>query len=230
MSYNAIILKQLEAEKYLAVLLEKSINEAGREALKQVQLITTGFKRLTWYSSCLFDNYQDVCSKLKNEDLRFLKALVQLAKRHDVIGDMIEIFVNDFVSGLSDESINTIERIIAKSGAHFSSTSVTNRSFGYAISSAICFSIEMKFSIESTLSKYSIRGAAVFGAYGYVQFAAEAAERLKKLSLTSYYALYTIELEMLYFIIEPIVNSLDVRFKHMLTDEEIANTLLSLLR
>ncbi|MGB8667602.1 MAG: hypothetical protein WCD24_23095, partial [Serratia inhibens] len=69
MSYNALIAKKLQADDYLANLLEKSISETGKQALIQAGHITDGFTRLTWYLSCFFDNYQDVCKRLEKEDV-----------------------------------------------------------------------------------------------------------------------------------------------------------------
>lgn len=57
MSHNKLISDKLEADKQLAILLDKGIQGSGRMALEQADKITSGFTRLTWYSSCFFDNY-----------------------------------------------------------------------------------------------------------------------------------------------------------------------------
>ncbi|MBF2790260.1 MULTISPECIES: hypothetical protein [Enterobacter] len=94
MSYNSLILNKLDADRHMANLLDKSLAGVQQQAVQQAHLIYSGVERLSLYSSCFLDNYQDICTRLKQEDKRFLKALVVLVKHHDTIREMLEIYIN----------------------------------------------------------------------------------------------------------------------------------------
>ena len=226
MSYNSLIINKLQADRYLARLLEKTISEVKHEAIQQAKTLSSGFTRLTWYSSCFTDNYQDVCSKLKREDIRFAKAIIQLLKQNDVIREMSDIFVRDMFNNLSDERIKNIGRILAKPGANFTASTVTNRSFSYSIAVAVSMSIGIKSEINRSLTVWAGRGVFSAGIYGKVQIAADAADRLAKKNPTFYHALYDVELEMLFYLIEPIINRVDNFARSLKTDEDIVSDIL----
>lgn len=78
MSYNAYILKKLEADRYLASVLDKSVSKVGKESLKQANSIYDGTERISWYLSCFTEDYFDVCVKIAKEDYRFIKAIRKL--------------------------------------------------------------------------------------------------------------------------------------------------------
>lgn len=63
----------MEADKELAIRLEQAFKGVKDEILEKGQQLTDAFTHATWYTSCLTENYQDVCSKLSNEDVRFVK-------------------------------------------------------------------------------------------------------------------------------------------------------------
>ncbi|MCT4701262.1 hypothetical protein MUA02_05485 [Enterobacteriaceae bacterium H20N1] len=230
MSYNSLIIKKLEADKQLAVILEKGFSETGQQVLRQAELILSGFTRLTWYSSCFFDNYLDVCSRLKEEDIRFARALAKLIGQWDVIWQMVELFINYLVRNLSDERIRSITRLLAQGGANFTASTVSNRSFAYSISSAVCISLGLRNSVNSALTKTINLGVALTGVYGYAQAAANAVSRLKNKNHTYYMALYAIELEMLYFLIEPTIRQVDLFGWVFKTDREIVSDILRITR
>ncbi|MGB8666748.1 MAG: hypothetical protein WCD24_18700 [Serratia inhibens] len=226
MSYNTLILKKIEAEKYLSQLLSNSISEVAFQTVKQAQLISSGFSRLTWYSSCFTDNYQAVCSRLKKEDIRFSKAIVHLIKRQDIVREMVEVFVGYMVNNLSDERVRNIARILAKSGASFTASTVTNLSFRYSISAAVCMGIGIRSAIDSALTVWMGRGVIAAGIYGYVQTAADSAEKLASRKPVYHSALYALELEMLYFLIEPVITKIDTFSQSLKTDQEIASDII----
>ncbi|MBV4366315.1 hypothetical protein [Erwinia phyllosphaerae] len=228
MSHNVLLAEKLEADRYLSLLLEKSIHKTKEEALKQAKLIESGIQRLTWYSSCFFENYKDVCEKQKIEDIRFAKALIKIIKNlnSNVINEMVTIFVDQMVRGLSDERIRNITRILARNGSSITTSTLTKLSFSYTIASAVSSGFDMRAAIDSATTVWTGRAVLTANLYGYVQKAANAAERLKKRNLIYYSALYQEELEMLYFLIEPLINRVDNFGRSFLTDQEIASNIL----
>lgn len=230
MSYNTLILNKLDADKYLASILDKSLVGVKQEAFKQAHLINEGFTRMTWYSSCFFDNYQDVCSRLKDEDVRFAKAIVKLVKQSDTIRKMLEIYINYMFDNLSDQRIRNITLILSKVSATFTSATLTKLSLSYSISAAASSSLGLRVAIESALTTWATRGVFVAGVYGYVQVASQAAERLLHKHSRYYRDLYNQDLEMLYFLIEPIINKVDVYNQFAKSDQEIASDILRITK
>ena len=230
MSYNTLILNKIEAEKYLASILEKSLIGVKKEAFKQAQLINSGFTRMTWYSSCFFDNYLDVCSRLKKEDVRFGKAIFTLIKHNDIIREMLEIYINYMFENLSDQRIRNITRILAMSGTFVTSSALTRLSIAYSVSALAATSIGIKVSVEGALTSWTTRGVAIMGAYGYVQLASQAAERLRYKHSRYYNDLYSRDIEMLYFIIEQVINRIDIFNQYQKTDQDIASDIIRITR
>lgn len=255
MSYNAAIIKKLEAENYLALVLEKGFKEVGREALKQGELIYNGVERLSWYSSCLTENYQDVCEKIRKEDVRFIRSILKIIPtfhfklphigfefgekknnysdvqvKDNVIKYMLKIFTEDVFSEIHYERRLNLNRILTKLSADYATVNFTNRSIAYSIASAIYMSAGLRATLESTLTSISRKSTTVLGGYGYVKIAIDAADRLKLINPILYTKFYNTEVEMLYFLIEPVVTKIDRKFRHALTDEQIASDIVRLIK
>lgn len=255
MSYNAAIIKKLEAENYLALVLEKGVKEVGREALKQGELIYNGVERLSWYSSCLTENYQDVCEKIRKEDVRFIRSILKIIPtfhfklphigfefgekknnysdvqvKDNVIKYMLKIFTEDVFSEIHYERRLNLNRILTKLSADYATVNFTNRSIAYSIASAIYMSAGLRATLESTLTSISRKSITVLGGYGYVKIAIDAADRLKLINPILYTKFYNTEVEMLYFLIEPVVTKIDHKFRHALTDEQIASDIVRLIK
>lgn len=230
MSYNSLILNKLDADRYMASLLEKSLDAVHQQTVQQAKIIYSGMERLSWYSSCLMDNYQDVCTRLKQEDIKFAKAIFTLAKHNDVVREMIEIYVNYMFENLSDQRIRNITRILAMSGTFVTSSSLTRLSFAYSVSALVASSLGMRISVEGALTTWATRGVALAGAYGYVQIASQAVERLLHKHGRYYRDLYDRDLEMLYFLIEPIIERVDANNQWQKTDQDIVSDIIRLIR
>ncbi|HGI5918223.1 hypothetical protein [Yersinia enterocolitica] len=89
----------------------------------------------------------------------------------------------------------------------------------------------MKLSIDNKLNKISAIAVTATGLYGHVQQAASAAQRLKMRNKPYYLALYSLKLEMLYFLIEPVISRNDHFFRpSMATDSEVASAIMGMIR
>ena len=64
--------------------------------------------RLLYYTSCLTENYQDVCKKLGSEDVRFICALYELVKHRNFIFRMLNIYIETILKNKSDVEKKTI--------------------------------------------------------------------------------------------------------------------------
>jgi len=94
MSLASHLKVKMESERSAALALDKAA-EAFRTGSTQVlNDVRDGFERVTWYGSCPFDRYNDVCSELNNENKRFFLSISEVYKRNDVILDMVKIYLN----------------------------------------------------------------------------------------------------------------------------------------
>ncbi|ARJ42177.1 hypothetical protein B1H58_09220 [Pantoea alhagi] len=176
------------------------------------------------------DNYQDVCTKLKQEDIRFAKAVFRLIKHNDIIREMIEIYINYMFENLSDQRMRNIIRILAMSGTFVTSSTLTRLSVAYSVSALVATSLGMKVSVEGALTAWATRGVAIIGAYGYLQVASQAAGRLLHKHSRYYRDLYNHNLEMLYWLIEPVIDRVDVHNQYMKSDQDIVSDIIRLVR
>jgi hypothetical protein len=125
----------------------------------------------------------------------------QLLKRHDLIFDMVQLYVDHRMSYFSKHEIAKISTSLMSAGVKISTTQLTNRSIAYAISRTISRGFSM---LQAVTYKTVLTAASLLGAYGVVQEVSEAADRLFIMD-TRYYAVLRFEkLEMMYFLIEPV--------------------------
>lgn len=227
---NYAVITKMQADSLLGVRLDKALAGVKDAVLDQARHVNMGVTRLAFYSSYFTDNYQDVCAAQKSEDVRFMEALVHLVKRHDVIKRMFQIYVENLLSNRSSESTRRIQQALIKKGATIASSSLTNQGLSSAIVAALGFSFGMKISVDTKLAKISAVSVTLASYYGYVQEAAEAAHRLLQLSPIYYSALYAEKLEMLYFIIEPVINQNVHLISTLSSEDEIANAIMRVLR
>lgn len=227
---NNMILDKIQADRYLAGRLEEALKGVRDEMLEQGKNIQSGTTRVLFYTSCFTQNYQDVCAKQKSEDIRFMLAIVRLIGSYDVIQKMIRIYVDLLLQNMTPDRIRRIQQALLKQGASFASGSLTTQSLSSAITTAVCYSFSLSVTVERVLLRYSTRGIMIAGLYGYVQDAADAADRLRQTNSLYYRALYAETLEMLYFLVEPVISKNPALTRLLSSDEEIANAILRMTR
>ncbi|MCS5808905.1 hypothetical protein LNO89_24450 [Klebsiella pneumoniae subsp. pneumoniae] len=66
-----LFISYLQANKILAMKLDRAVSGIEQRVSGQVKTIGAGVTRILYYTSCFTDEYQDVCKKQKNEDVRF---------------------------------------------------------------------------------------------------------------------------------------------------------------
>ncbi|MDE1185117.1 MAG: hypothetical protein PW844_01340 [Pantoea sp.] len=159
-----------------------------------------------------------------------MEALVKLVKQHDVLSRMLEIYVNQLLHGMMADDIRRIQALLMRRGANIATGTLTSQALSYAVVRAVSGSFGARVELNSKLAKLSAAAVTIVNYYGYVQEAADAANRLKQRNSTYYYALYSEKLEMLYFIVEPII----IKNAHLLSspssDDDIADAIMRIIR
>lgn len=238
MYYSKSIITSIETERILALKLDEALVGVKDNIIATLKQIGNGATRASYYTSCFMDNYQDVCSKLKQEDVRFIAGLIQLVKDRNVIFEMIRIYIEVHFKNKTEGRVQHILRKIVGAGVHISSAGLTNRLLIIAVATLICQSYSFHSIVygrinraKSIVLKGSVTTAAiVLNIYGLVQEAANSAGNLQKFNAFYYNALYERNLEMMYFLIEPAITKSPYLNPMLISDDELADLIIRLIR
>ncbi|MEW7313242.1 hypothetical protein AB1E22_11140 [Buttiauxella gaviniae] len=210
----------MDANRKISISLEKGLANVQRNGKDVISSIYSGAERVSWYSSCFFDDYKDVCQELKEEDRRMIAAINEVFNRKDVIFNMIEMYIEYILDNFNESArkniVTQITGLLAKNRVVF----VTKSSMSYLIAKSISDSINFTTKIRATIGKTSNAILTLLDFYSYVQKAALSARRLKTFNPSFYKVLYLNKLEMLYFIIEPIVQKNIGHLNTMLSEDD----------
>lgn len=229
MYYSETIIKKIGTDKELAVRLDKALAGVKEGVVDYLNGLEDGITRLLYYTSCLTDNYQDVCNKLSSEDKRFLFSLYELIKHRDVIFRMIKVYIETLLKNKSEVEKKTILEKLTPFTTNYSIKYISRNGLIYAVAAYICYGNNMNLAVQNALMKKTgSRVGVVIGGlnlYGLVQHAAESADNLKNSCPLFYNALYAEGLEMMYFLIEPIIMKSGYLNINSASDEEITRAL-----
>lgn len=224
MYHSDLILKGIKADELMASQLEKALIGVKDQALQQASKIGDGATRLVYYTSCFTDNYQDVCAKLKEEDLRFLDGIAEVVKRRDIIYRLVHIYFEEIFRFKTREQLSAINSGLLKAGVIISSNTLNNQAFVIGITTAVCLGIGFNSSIVAWTGKTAALTVTGLGLYGIVQQAADSAERLRLQAPMYYHALHMQRLEMMYFLVEPTF------MKAQAFDSDITNAIINMVK
>ncbi|MFY7421923.1 hypothetical protein ACOTXC_20865 [Enterobacter cloacae complex sp. IR5428] len=229
MYYSEEIIKRIGTDKELAVRLDKALMGVKQGVVDYVNGLGDATTRLLYYTSCLTDNYQDVCKKLGSEDIRFICALYELIKHRDIIFRMLKIYIETILKNKNETEKKTILQKLTPFTTNYSIKYISKNGLIYAVASYICYENKMNLAVQNALmKKIGSRVGWIVGGlniYGIVQRAAESADNLKNFCPLFYNALYMEGLEMMYFLIEPIIMKSGYLNINTASDEEIVRAL-----
>ncbi len=108
-AYAKIVLR---SNRTIALAADKGIIAFQREFKKSVAQMSSGAERLTWYSACFFDKYEEECRELKQEDIRMGICIYEFFTRKDPVADLILMCLR-YVLNFYDkkERINILARV-----------------------------------------------------------------------------------------------------------------------
>lgn len=127
MYFSDSVINSLQADKILALKLDKALAGVNSHVISTFEKMGNGLTRASYYVSCFTDNYQDVCSSLKHEDVRFISGLIQLVKDRNIIFEMIRIYIEVHFKNKSEGRVQHILRKLVSAGIHLSNVGMTNR-------------------------------------------------------------------------------------------------------
>lgn len=196
---------KMEADRVIASQLESMTKKLKDNTISLTTNLYSGIERTSWYSSCLFEKYNDVCEELKFEDRRMFFSIVEVYKREDVILDMVKAYVDILMKNFDEHK----QLMIAKSVLGTKSEIIINRAIKESIAYLLAKSITSSFGfgaiVRKKINTYSLHGITITAFYGKVQKAAMSARHLRDINPPLYWSLYSMKIEMLYFLIEPVL-------------------------
>lgn len=212
----------MNAHKILALKLDHALTGVKDEILKQAHHIDDGATRLSYQLSCFTDNYQDVCLRLRKEDSRFLTGIVQLIKHRNIIYKMLYIYIKSLLSNKSEKRIHNIQRNLMNLGVSVSSSMLSSQAFVYSATIAICSSVHTNIWMKEKITSFSTYAVLGLKVYGIVEQASRSANHLKNYNAYYYNLLYQEQLEMMFFLIEPIIMKSPMLNQAYASDSDIA--------
>lgn len=222
MYYSDSLITSMDAHKILALKLEHALTGVKDEVLKQAHQINDGATRLSYQLSCFTENYQDVCLRLRKEDSRFLKGIVQLIKHRNVLYKMLYIYIKSLLDNKSENRIHNIQRNLINLGVSISSSMLSSQAFIYSATMAVCSSVHTNIWMKEKITSFSTYAVLGLKFYGFVEQASRSANHLKNYNAYYYNLLYQEELEMMFFLIEPVIMRTPILNQAYASDSDIA--------
>lgn len=216
MFISSIVKFKLETDRSAAVALDRAVKGVMQSSGSTLEDVRSGVERASWYSSCLFDKYKDVCKELSTEDQRFIKCIYEVYKRKDIIADIIRMYIEDELKYVSDSQIKSLDVKLTKCLANYRSSRLTKMAIANTLSIIVVNSFGFKNEVMVQLNRYSFVIVTAASLYGKVQTAALAARKLRTISPQLYNTLYMNNMEMLYFLVsekidKALINSTGLR-------------------
>ena len=230
MYYRSEVISYLQANRILALKLDHALMGVGRTVSEQIKLTGAGAKRALYYASCFTDEYQDVCQRQKSEDVRFTMGVTQLLQHGDVVYEMLKIYFEEIFKYKTADQIEHIKKMLMAVNVHIAASALTNAGFALAVAASVAMGLNVSLDMSALSGRWANRGIIALGAYGIVQKAADSAYRLHIIYPAFYDALYVKELEMMYFLIEPLFERTGALKAQWASDGDIADIIIRMIR
>ncbi|NIF23866.1 hypothetical protein [Candidatus Pantoea multigeneris] len=230
MSYNREIISYLQSNNILALKLDNALSGVGKAFVDQIGAIGSGAQRVLFYTSCFTDEYMDVCRKQSSEDIRFTKSIYHLLQHIDVVYEMLKIYFDEILKHKTSEQLEHIKEKLMAVNIHIATSSLTNHGFALAIAASVATGLNVSLEVSALVGKRAAGVVAGLGMYGVVQKAADSADRLRLTHPKYYAALYAKELEMMFFLVEPVFKRAGVLDSSWLSNDDISNVIERMIR
>lgn len=227
---NNEVISYLQANKILALKLDHALTGVGKAVSSQIETIGAGATRALYYTSCFTDEYQDVCQKQKTEDIRFKNGVIYLLQHGNVAYDMLKIYFEEIFKYKTSDQLERIKQMLMAVNIHIAASSLTNAGFALATASFVAAGMNLSLELSALAGRRAGGVVGVIGIYGVVQKAADSAHRLHVQYPAYYSALYMQQLEMMYFLIEPLFERAEAFKAQWVSDDGIADIITRMIR
>ena len=135
---------------------------------------------------------------------------------------MLYIYIKSLLSNKSEKRIHNIQRNLMYLGVSISSSMLSSQAFIYSATIAICSSVHTNIWMKEKITSFSTYAVLGLKVYGIVEQASRSANHLKNYNAYYYNLLYQEELEMMFFLIEPIIMRSPILNQAYASDSDIA--------
>ncbi|WP_426606902.1 hypothetical protein [Pantoea anthophila] len=230
MPYSHQVIRYLQQNNILASQLDHALSGVKDALLNQIEMTGAGARRLLYYTSCFTDEYKDVCQQQKTEDVRFKNAVIYLLQHRNIAHQMLTLYFEGIFKDRTSEQLEYIKQKLMAVNIHIAASSLTNAGFALATASSVATGMNLSLEMSLLAGKRARQVVGAMGIYGLVQKAAESANRLHISNPVYYSALYNQELEMMYFLIEPLFERAEAFNVQWASDNKIAEIITKMIR
>jgi len=227
---NSEVISYLQANKILALKLDHAVTAVGQQVANQVETLEKGATCLLYYTSCFTDEYNDVCQQQKTEDLRFRNGVIRIIQHGDVVCNMLKIYFEEIFKYKTNDQLEHIKKALMAANIHIAASTLTGAGYALAVATSVRMGLHLSMQLSALTGRATGTLAGVVAAYGLVQKAADSAHRLYVQCPAYYSALYMQQLEMMYFLIEPIFERASALEAQWSSDSGIANIITRMIR
>lgn len=143
---------------------------------------------------------------------------------------MLKIYFEEIFRHKTSDQLWHIKKKLMAVNVHIAASSLTSTGFALATAASVSVSMNLSVEISSLVGSWASRGIASVGLYGVVQKAADSAHHLLFTYPAYYAALYAQELEMMYFLIEPLFIRADAFKAQWTAEDDIANLITKMIQ
>jgi hypothetical protein len=135
-----------------------------------------------------------------------------------------------YASCFTDEYQDVCQQMLMAVNVHIAASTLTRHGFALAVASSVSIGMNLSLNMQALTGHVSSGAVMLAGVYGVVQKAADSAYRLAYISPAYYAALYAQELEMMYFLIEPVFEQAGALKTQWASDSDIADVITRMIR
>lgn len=143
---------------------------------------------------------------------------------------MFKIYFEEIFKYKTSDQIEHIKQRLMAVNVHIAASSLTSAGFALAVASAVVIGMNLSLDMSALVGRRTAGVLAGVGVYGVVQKAADSAHRLRFTYPAYYAALYAQELEMMYFLIEPLFERAEALNAQWASDSGIADIITRMIR
>lgn len=227
---NNEVISYLQANRILALKLDHAVSAVAQQVTNQVETFGKGATRLLYYTSCFTDEYNDVCQQQKTEDLRFRNAVIRIIQHGDVVFEMLRVYFEEILKYKTNAQLEHIKKALMAVNVHIAASTLTGAGYALAVATSVRIGLNLSMQLSALTGRAAVTAAGVVATYGLVQKAADSARRLYVQYPAYYSALYMQQLEMMYFLIEPLFEHAGALEAQWSSDSGIANIINRMIR
>lgn len=143
---------------------------------------------------------------------------------------MLKIYFEEIFKNKNNTQLEHIKKALMAVNIHIAASSLTGAGYALAVATSVRIGLNLSMQLSALAGRTAGTVAGVVSIYGVVQKAADSARRLHVQFPDYYSALYMRQLEMMYFLIEPLFEHSGALNAPGSSDSDIAHIITRMIR